>query len=485
MTLERLDDADDCGCAPTARERGVLWPSVDRRTMLTFGGLGIVALGAIGGAVGGPLVPGAFAATYPSWPDVERAKASEASKAAEVTRIQGLISNLSSEVTRTQAEAQAASDIYYAAQQDFLNAAYQADQLQAQADAKGAEATDAANQAGQVAAQLYRKGGDDASLELFFAGSAASADDLLSRLGTMDKLLDRNQSVYAAAVAARNSAQSLTNQAVDKRAERDRLQQVAEEKMVAAQQASDAAQAALAAQQANQITLQAQLAALQDSTAKTIADYEAGVEAERQARLAREAAERAAAEQRARDEAAAREREAANNNNGGGGGGGGNSGGGGGGGNSGGGGGGGGGGGVSVGSGWSRPSSAWVSSWYGPRAPQCTPTYCATSNHLGLDFGAGCGAPTYAANSGVVTYAGYNGGYGNYVRIDHGNGFATGYAHSSRLLVSRGQQVSSGQTVGLVGLTGNVFGCHLHFEVYQGGRTIDPAPFLRARGISV
>jgi murein DD-endopeptidase MepM/ murein hydrolase activator NlpD len=89
------------------------------------------------------------------------------------------------------------------------------------------------------------------------------------------------------------------------------------------------------------------------------------------------------------------------------------------------------------------------------------------------------------ASAGTVTYAGWNGGYGNYVRVDHGGGIATGYAHNSRILVSTGQRVSAGQAVGLVGLTGNVFGCHLHFEVYQGGATINPAPFLRARGVAI
>lgn len=475
MTLERLDEADDCGCAPTERERRALWPSVDRRTALTFGGLGIAALAVVGGAVGGPLIPAAYAANYPSWADVERARANESAKAAEVTRIQGLISNLTNEVSRTQAEAIAASDEYYAAQQEFFDASYKADQLQQQADAKAAEALDAANQAGRVAAQLYRKGGDDASLELFFAGSAASADDLLSRLGAMDKLIDRNQSVYAAAVSARDSAQSLSNQAIDQRAERDRLQKVAEEKMAAAQAASDAAQAALAEQQANQITLQAQLAALQDNTAKTVADYQAGVEAERQARIAREAAERAAAEQRARDEAARRAAEQAARPGGGGGGG-----------NSGGGGSSGGNGGAVVGSGWSRPSSGWRSSGYGPRVVQCGSGYCSSGFHYGVDLAAGCGAGIFAANSGTVTYAGYNGGYGNYIRIDHGNGIATGYGHIANggIHVSRGQRVSSGQRIASEGNTGNSFGCHVHFEVYRPG-TVNPIDFMASVGISV
>src|SRR5690606_38945975 len=147
--------------------------------------------------------------------------------------------------------------------------------LQAQADEQAQIADDSARKAGQVATQLYRNGGDDTALELFFAGSAASADELLSRLGTMDKLLTYNQSVYDDAVAARNSAQALSDQAVVARDERDRLQKVAEEKMRAAQDAAAAAQAALDEQAEHRITLEAQLQALKGETAKTVADYEA------------------------------------------------------------------------------------------------------------------------------------------------------------------------------------------------------------------
>jgi murein DD-endopeptidase MepM/ murein hydrolase activator NlpD len=484
VTLERLDEDADCGCAPTERERGLLWPHMNRRRLLTFSAVGALSLGALGATVG-PQVSGAFGIEgYPSWPDVEAARANEAAKAAEVTRIQGLIAGLQSEVQRTQDEVVLRSNEYYEAQQAYLTAAYEADQLQSQADAEAARATDAASKAGRVAAQLYRNGGDDASLELFFAGSAASADDLLSRLGTMDKLLERNEAVYAQAVTARNSAQSLSDQADVKRAERDRLQREAEAKMAAAQRAADAAQAALAAQQANQATLEAQLAALQDTTARTVAEYQAGVEAERRAREERERRAREEAERRAREEeerrrAAAAAAAAANQGGGGGGGGGG--------GNSGGGGGGGGGGGAVVGSGWARPSSAGVTSGYGPRSGQCTPSYCASSWHLGLDFGAGCWAPIYAAASGTVTYAGYNGGYGNYVRIDHGGGVGTGYAHivNGGINVSRGQWVNAGQQIAATGQTGNSFGCHLHFEVYTGGGTANPQTWLRDRGVWV
>ncbi len=455
-----------------------MWPTFDRRSALKYGALGAVALGAFGAATAGFSSP-AVAADYPSWDDVQAAKANEAAKAGEISRIQGLIQGLQSEVARTQAEVQARSDEYYAAQQAYQDADYRAQLIQQQADAEAAKATDAASKAGKVAAQLYRSGGDDTSLNLFFSGSAASADDLLAKLGTMDKLLERNKSVYSAAVAARDSAKNLSNQANDARAERDRLQKIAEDKMAAAQQAAQAAQEALAAQQANQAVLEAQLAALQDTTAKTVADYQAGVEAERKAREERERKAREEAAARDAAERARREQEAANNNNSGGGGGGG------GGGNSGGG---GGGGGSVGGSGWARPSSAYTSSGYGPRSGQCNSSYCASTWHLGLDFGASCWSPIYAAAAGRVTYAGVNGGFGNYIRIAHDDGSGTGYGHivNGGIYVSYGQRVEAGQQIAATGQTGNSFGCHLHFEVYPPwGGTTDPAPWLRWRGVDV
>jgi len=253
-------------------------------------------LSAVAVLVAGPLLPAAFAATYPSWEEVQAAKTNEATKAAEVQRIQGLIQSLTGDVARTRTAADQAAGAFYTAQQEYFDASIRADTLQSQADVEAQNATDAANKAGRIAAQLYRNGGDTTSLELFFSGSAATADDLLSRLGVMDKLLERNQAVYAAALTARDAAQSRTDQAVVARDERDRLQQVAEQKMLESQQAADAAQAALDAQTLYLGELQAQLAALEDTTAKTIADYQAGVEAARLAEEQRRAAERAEAE---------------------------------------------------------------------------------------------------------------------------------------------------------------------------------------------
>lgn len=93
------------------------------------------------------------------------------------------------------------------------------------------------------------------------------------------------------------------------------------------------------------------------------------------------------------------------------------------------------------------------------------------SGHLGIDIAAGDGAPIYAADSGVVVFAGWaNGGYGNTVMIDHGNGYQTLYAHMKSAAVRCGQSVSQGGIIGYAGSTGNSTGTHLHFEVrYLGG----------------
>lgn len=99
------------------------------------------------------------------------------------------------------------------------------------------------------------------------------------------------------------------------------------------------------------------------------------------------------------------------------------------------------------------------------------------SGHLGIDIAAGEGAPVYAADSGVVTMAqvgGYNGGYGNVIQIDHGNGYSTLYAHLSVVGVGLCSSVGAGQWIGSSGNTGNSQGAHLHFEVRQNGGFINP-----------
>lgn len=95
--------------------------------------------------------------------------------------------------------------------------------------------------------------------------------------------------------------------------------------------------------------------------------------------------------------------------------------------------------------------------------------------HKGLDFGAATGTPIQAAGDGTVELAGWNGAYGQYVRIKHGNGYATAYAHMSRLGVKTGQRVRQGQVIGAVGTTGRSTGPHLHYEVMVNGKQVNPA----------
>lgn len=98
--------------------------------------------------------------------------------------------------------------------------------------------------------------------------------------------------------------------------------------------------------------------------------------------------------------------------------------------------------------------------------------------HTGLDIGAGSGTPILAVADGTVTYASPMGTYGNLVIITHGNGIQTYYAHCSKILVSVGQQVSSGQSIALVGSTGNSTGPHLHLEVRINGSPVNPQRYL-------
>lgn len=115
----------------------------------------------------------------------------------------------------------------------------------------------------------------------------------------------------------------------------------------------------------------------------------------------------------------------------------------------------------------------YITSRQGPRTHPITGEY---RNHGGTDIGASYGSAIYAADSGTVVRSadGWNGGWGNYVMIDHGNGMQTLYAHMSSRAVSVGQTVSRGQTIGYVGSTGMSNGAHLHFEMYINGSRIDP-----------
>ncbi len=102
-----------------------------------------------------------------------------------------------------------------------------------------------------------------------------------------------------------------------------------------------------------------------------------------------------------------------------------------------------------------------------------------SSNHKGIDIGNAAGTPVCAADGGVVIFAGKNGGYGNFVAIQHDNGAVTHYAHMRKILVEVGQRVAQGQQIGEMGRTGTATGNHLHFEILPDGETrVDPVGLL-------
>jgi murein DD-endopeptidase MepM/ murein hydrolase activator NlpD len=95
--------------------------------------------------------------------------------------------------------------------------------------------------------------------------------------------------------------------------------------------------------------------------------------------------------------------------------------------------------------------------------------------HSGMDFAASYGTPIVAVTDGRVSGAGRMGGCGNAVRLEHGGGLSTRYCHMSRVAVRAGQSVRRGQVIGYVGSTGLSTGAHLHYEMYRGGRAVNPA----------
>jgi murein DD-endopeptidase MepM/ murein hydrolase activator NlpD len=128
---------------------------------------------------------------------------------------------------------------------------------------------------------------------------------------------------------------------------------------------------------------------------------------------------------------------------------------------------------------WQRPSSGRISSRFGPRWGR---------NHNGVDIAAGVGTPVVASRGGTVVNVtsschptsswGCGGGFGNYVVVDHGDGYGSVYAHLSQVAVGVGQSVSRGGSIGQMGNSGNSYGSHLHFEIHQAGRPQDPCGYI-------
>ena len=120
--------------------------------------------------------------------------------------------------------------------------------------------------------------------------------------------------------------------------------------------------------------------------------------------------------------------------------------------------------------------SGWISSYFGKRTDPFTGK---PANHTGIDFAGQYGDPIVAVADGVVTWSGERYGYGIMVEINHGNGYATRYAHNSENLVAVGAEVRQGQAIARMGETGRATGPNLHFEVVRDGRRVNPINFIR------
>lgn len=124
--------------------------------------------------------------------------------------------------------------------------------------------------------------------------------------------------------------------------------------------------------------------------------------------------------------------------------------------------------------GWPVPGARRISSGYGYRSISIHSGF-----HTGIDIPSPMGTPAVAAESGTVIFAGYSGSYGNLMKVQHSNGIVTYYAHLSGFVASVGSSVSKGQTIALIGSTGNSTGPHLHFEVRINGAHTNPLNYVR------
>lgn len=379
----------------------------------------------------GVIVPPSYAAssdTTPpeiTWAQVAAAQASVAATKVLVGQIKAQVAALQASVDKAQADATAKGEIYGKAQDAFDTQQYIVEKLQSQADAALKEADAAKRTAGQLLAQLARSGGTD-GITTSLLSNSGHADQLLSKVGYMSQITDRSQQVYAKALRLQKGAQALTDQADAAKVILAKLKDAAQAAFAVAQAASEAAATALSAAQVTSADLSAKLTKLQGAADTTLAAYTASLVAKWGAGAA----------------------------------------------------------GIVSASGWANPANGWLSSGFGMRYD---PYYLRWQLHGGQDIAAKCGTPIYAAHGGTVTYAGWNGGLGNYVQLDNGGGDSTGYGHmiNGGILVRIGQQVAPGQQIGKVGSTGASTGCHVHFLVRVNGALTDPLPFMRDRGITL
>ena len=212
---------------------------------------------------------------FPTWAEVQAAKASAAAKAAEVKKIQGIIATLQAQDAAAGKVALVAGEEYLQAKNSLASATATASKLAAQAKSANAKAKTSSREAGQLAAQLARSGHGNLSLDLFL--NEHGATNLLNNLGTMSKLSETSASIFAAAEQDHKIASSLSDQAAIAKSIRTTKAAAAKSDLDAANAAAAAATSKVNSQTAAQKTLTSQLASLNGTSASTEAAYYAGV----------------------------------------------------------------------------------------------------------------------------------------------------------------------------------------------------------------
>jgi cell wall-associated NlpC family hydrolase len=213
---------------------------------------------------------------YPSWGDVQAAKANQAATQAEVTKLQGLLATLQQQSDALSKVAEQKAELFNEANVSLAEATTKTAQLQSQADIAKAKADKSSKRAAALVAQLARTGGGDLSLGVLF-GSAQQTDQLLSTLGTASRLSQSSEGILRQAQFDKNSASSLTAAATVAEAKRTELAAAANAANAAAQKAAEDIQTQLAQQQTASNTMYAQLASLKNTTASVEAQYQAGL----------------------------------------------------------------------------------------------------------------------------------------------------------------------------------------------------------------
>ena len=274
--------------------------STSARRRLVAAGAGTVLV--LCAALASPMAASAYdPADYPSWSDVEAAKSSESATAAEVDRITAILADLRDQAAVLTDAAIARASEADTAQSALDEATQRVTALEERAAAARSDADAAKEQAGRLAAQLYRNGGTDATLNLLVGGE--QSDQLLYRLGTMSQLTLQTSRLQDDAETTENAATALAGQAEQARTERLTLVSAAQDALATAQAAQSEADAKVADQEQYSSQLYEQLASLKNTTAALEEEFATGQEAkaafEEQERLAREAAEAEARRQRA------------------------------------------------------------------------------------------------------------------------------------------------------------------------------------------